>query len=256
MEVLPVLDLLDGRVVRGVAGERQQYRPVQSRLAPTADPATVARSFQQQLGLNRFYVADLNGILHGRPHWSDLQHLAQAGYDLVVDAGVRDRAACADLLDRGIAVVVVALELSPRIEFLQEVLADLGSDRFAFSLDLKWGRPLGRVPGVAARSPDELADAAVQTGFRRLIVLDLAGVGTGQGVATGELCARLRQRFPDLWLATGGGVRNPADLQMLRDIGLDAVLVASALHAQVIRRRDIGKVRRQPPASQNPPGLG
>jgi hypothetical protein len=42
MRILPVLDLMNGVVVRGVGGRRSEYRPVASRLAVSADPADVA----------------------------------------------------------------------------------------------------------------------------------------------------------------------------------------------------------------------
>ena len=33
MEVIPVIDLLGGQVVRGVAGRRDEYRPIVSQIA-------------------------------------------------------------------------------------------------------------------------------------------------------------------------------------------------------------------------------
>ena len=42
MKILPVIDLMGGQVVRGVAGRRDQYRPVVSRLTPSSAPLDVA----------------------------------------------------------------------------------------------------------------------------------------------------------------------------------------------------------------------
>jgi phosphoribosylformimino-5-aminoimidazole carboxamide ribotide isomerase len=76
-------------------------------------------------------------------------------------------------------------------------------------------------------------------GIRRLIVLDLAQVGTGQGIATLPLCQQIAARFPDMEIATGGGVSTPGDLADLARAGIDAALVASALHDGRIGRSDI-----------------
>src|SRR5216684_7133564 len=90
MHVLPVLDLLEGVVVRGVGGRRDEYRPVVSRLVDRPDPFSVARAFRDQLGLTRLYVADLDAILHQRPNREVYRSLADEGLELLVDAGLRD----------------------------------------------------------------------------------------------------------------------------------------------------------------------
>ena len=66
--------------------------------------------------------------------------------------------------------------------------------------------------------------------MRSMIVLDLARVGTGQGVGTLSLCRQLRALWPEINLVAGGGVRNLADLHDLQESGCHAALVASALH--------------------------
>ena len=47
MTVLPVLDVLEGVVVRGVAGQRAEYRPLRSRLVESAVPLDVARALRE-----------------------------------------------------------------------------------------------------------------------------------------------------------------------------------------------------------------
>src|SRR5438445_13047765 len=75
-----------------------------------------------------------------------------------------------------------------------------------------------------------IAFKAVQLGIRRLLVLDLARVGTGGGTGTEALCKELLQRHPEIELAAGGGVRAQQDLRSLKEGGIAAVLAASALH--------------------------
>ena len=41
MRILPVLDLKGGQVVRGLAGRRQEYQPIRSRLTPSCQPLAV-----------------------------------------------------------------------------------------------------------------------------------------------------------------------------------------------------------------------
>ena len=72
MQIIPVLDLLGGVVVRGLAGQRDSYQPINSQLVNSAEPLAVAQAFQHKLGLQRFYVADLDAIEHDQPSFDVL----------------------------------------------------------------------------------------------------------------------------------------------------------------------------------------
>ena len=63
MEIIPVLDLYKGLVVRGIGGERNEYKPIKNSIITTsAYPLNVTTNFQKKLGLSRFYIADLDAI--------------------------------------------------------------------------------------------------------------------------------------------------------------------------------------------------
>ena len=68
MQLIPVLDLLNGVVVRGVAGRRDEYRPIQSGLTDSVEAREMARAIRGAYGFNAFYVADLDAILRGQPN--------------------------------------------------------------------------------------------------------------------------------------------------------------------------------------------
>jgi phosphoribosylformimino-5-aminoimidazole carboxamide ribotide isomerase len=106
MKVLPVLDLRAGLVVRGIAGRRQDYRP----LTPECHPTWVARFFREQFGLEELYIADLDAFA-GKPPALDLfGDLRKIGFQLWVDAGVSDASSAEPLFAAGIETVVVGLE--------------------------------------------------------------------------------------------------------------------------------------------------
>jgi phosphoribosylformimino-5-aminoimidazole carboxamide ribotide isomerase len=113
---------------------------------------------------------------------------------------------------------------------------DLGT-RVVFSLDLKSGAPLAN-EGWGGGDAWSTAVQAAGLGVRRMLVLDLARVGSGGGPGTLDLCARLAAAHPGLEVSAGGGVRGRADLLRLKGCGVRAVLVASALHDGSLRRED------------------
>jgi phosphoribosylformimino-5-aminoimidazole carboxamide ribotide isomerase len=233
IELIPVLDIAAGRAVHAIGGDRSRYAPVASLLAPDApgDAIVLARAYRERVGARRCYVADLDAIAGGVPQRDLLARLATDdgfGFGLLVDAGI-GTAADLQRLD-GLPVTAVAgLETLRAWDDLAALLAF--APALIFSLDLRERRPLVR-PGAWRRgTPDavSMATALEAAGVRELIVLDLARVGRDRGPDLAQLGA-LRTAAPGVRLLAGGGVRDAADLARLAAVGVDGVLVASALH--------------------------
>lgn len=251
MRILPVLDLQDGFVVRGVAGRRKEYRPIASLLCDDPSAASVARGLRNAFGFDSCYLADLDAIAGHAPNIRLYDEAAAAGLELWIDSGAGSVESCL-LPTRYFAErqaagrVIVGLELLPSVETLTEAFqAGLNPLEAVFSLDLLEGRPLSKVDAWADLGPLEIAEQVIGLGVPSLIVLDMAGVGVGQGVPTLELCRELRGRYPYLEIISGGGVRDVDDLFALEDAGCDAALVASALHDGRITREHLGSFSHQ-----------
>lgn len=248
MRIIPVIDLKSGIVVRGIAGQRELYRPVESVLKCDATPKGVASAFAKQFGFQTVYVADLDAIGGDEPNWDAYETIASAGFRVLIDAGI-------GCLERATSFVaghsgrnccwgaVIGLETLQSKQDLAALCAMFGRERAIFSLDLRDGRPLTKIPGWSETEPIALVDAAVAAGFERLIVLDLARVGVGEGVSVRNLCSSIRKRHPQLDITSGGGVRGRADLEELAAAGCDAALVASALHAGSLSAADVADFR-------------
>jgi phosphoribosylformimino-5-aminoimidazole carboxamide ribotide isomerase len=233
LRVIPVMDLKGGQVVRGIAGRRAEYLPIRSKLVADAAPRNIARAIAR-LGFAEAYVADLDAIEGGQPAWDVYCAVAACGLELWIDAGIATTARARQLArmsgEHRVTGIVAGLESLPEPSLLVEWLAIAGPDRLIVSLDLRDGRPITQIESWRNWSAESIGRAAIDLGVRRLIVLDLARVGVGQGAGTEQLCRALRDYSPDIELTAGGGVRGPKDLDVLAQAGCDAALVASALH--------------------------
>src|SRR5713226_7168247 len=110
MRIIPVIDIKNGVVVRGIGGQRDLYQPIISRLTSSHLPVDIARAFRDQLRLSEIYLADLDAIAGAEPAWQIYEDIQSLGCRLWVDAGVRDVSRARNLSKAGIVDVVVGLE--------------------------------------------------------------------------------------------------------------------------------------------------
>ncbi|HUY36496.1 MAG TPA: HisA/HisF-related TIM barrel protein [Pirellulales bacterium] len=254
MRVIPVIDLMKRLVVRGVAGRRDEYRPIQSPLCDDPSPLAVARALVERFAFQELYLADLDAIAGAEPAWDVYAQLADCGLDLWVDAGLSGPSSAKRLAEwttsnRPLAAVIAGLESLPDAGALRAMVERVGPERLVFSLDLKAAAPLTMAPAWREHDADAIASLAGEAGVRRLIVLDLSRVGTGTGAGTESLCRRLRRLDADWEITAGGGVRGRADIAALADAGCDAALVASALHDGRLTPDDMAEFVRIPNVS-------
>ena len=242
--VIPVIDLLGGIVVRGVAGRRSEYRPLESQVTRSIEPAIVARDLVHATRATALYVADLDAIQKGQRSLSIYEQMGASGARLWLDVGIASRADalqfCAELAQSGIpADLVIGLESIESAASLVELGAmarDELSGSAIFSVDMRAGQLISVVAELASRTPLELASLAVRSGFTRILLLDLAAVGVASGIPTLALARQLRDAWGSaIEIIVGGGVRSSDDLLAASQAGADAVLVASAIHSRAIR---------------------
>lgn len=218
MRVVPVIDIMHGRVVRAVAGRRDEYRPWVSPLCGSDDPLAVGAALLERAGANELYAADLDAILgQGGGAWRPLLGLPAS---LWLDAGVRSVAEANALLREPVGSVILGSETFAEADRLGELD---GPSRVTASLDFRDGELLRPAGGLTV-------EAAVGAGVRRIIVLELSRVGTGGGVGTEGRLSRRVKDYPQVEWVGGGGVRGRDDLRRLADLGVSAALVATALH--------------------------
>ena len=222
------------------AGERERYAPVQAVAGEAIEPGdapALASIYRDRFGLSELYAADLDAIEGQAPQDRLVSSLATIGA-LWLDAGVSSANRARHALAVGAAHVIVGLETLPSWDVLAEICAVLGGGRTAFSLDLRDGKPLASGNLSRAESARAVAARAADAGVTSIIVIDLARVGTGEGVDV-RLVAGVRDAAPHTTLLAGGGVRDIDDLGRLRDAGCDGALVATALHAGRIGAHEI-----------------
>ena len=135
---------------------------------------------------------------------------------------------------------MVGLETAAGPDAVRAILDRIDPSRVVLSLDLFEGVPrLPKGADWAATGLEGLARQVLDLGVCRLLLLDLARVGTGRGTGTGELLARLRESRPAVELSVGGEISGIEELIAVQTAGAAAALVGSALHDGRIGRNQL-----------------
>ena len=232
MNLIPVIDLMQGQVVRAVRGNRQAYRPIVSALCASSEPLTVAKILCEHCATRHLYVADLDALLGGSAQVAVLRSLLQAlpELELWLDAGFAS-AAAAEALRAELGAVA------------ERVVPVFGSESLASRVELE------RCFGGAVSAANEMARQPVLSLDRRdgqrldaagcweapalwpkrVIVMTLERVGSDAGPDL-ETLRDVQRKSPATFVVGAGGIRHADDLALAASAGAGAWLVASALH--------------------------
>jgi phosphoribosylformimino-5-aminoimidazole carboxamide ribotide isomerase len=237
VKIIPVIDVLGGRVVHAVRGRRKEYQPLKSNLCASTDPMDVAAALKA-LGFGELYVADLDAITGGQANFSIFKNIAdKTGLELMVDAGIDDLKKAEIVLENHVSKVIIGTETLPSTSLVAEAVRLFGSEKVMVSLDLMGDRVISGFELGALKDPVALLREFQVAGVSQIIVLDLARVGSGEGVNVPFLREVLRNIKIDVYV--GGGVRDIKDLMELKGVGVFGVLVATALHSGKISLKEL-----------------
>jgi phosphoribosylformimino-5-aminoimidazole carboxamide ribotide isomerase len=218
-QVLPAVDVLDGRAVRL---ERGDFDAV---TREAGDPLELARRFAAR-NPPLLHVVVLDAARDGGAPVELARRLAAAvPVPIQLGGGVRAPEDARALVDAGIARVIVgtaAFEQGP-----EPYVAALG-ERLVVAVDVKDGevRTRGWEQG-SGLSVDDAVDRCRTAGVARLLCTAVERDGTLSGPDL-DLMARVAGRFAGPVLAAGG-VRSQADLDALEALGLEGAVVGRAL---------------------------
>lgn len=229
MKIIPVIDVLGGIAVHAVRGKRKEYQPLKSVLCTSADPLNVAASLKA-FGFSKLYIADLDAIVGGQPDFSLFKRIVdKTGLDVMVDAGITNLETAEKLLKTNVSQLIIGTETLQSINFMTEAVESFGSEKIVVSLDFMGARILSGFELGKLADPVTFLREIEKAGVTQIIVLDLAKVGSGEGVNIDflrEVIGKIKIK-----VLVGGGVRDVKDLAELRDLGVFGVLIATSLHS-------------------------
>lgn len=216
MIIYPAMDLMGGKVVRLKQGRFED----QTTYSP--EPAEALRTFADA-GAEWAHIVDLDGARSKSPVQHELiASLARSSpLQLQVGGGFRTREQVAEMLDAGVARVVIGSLVVKEPQLVSAWIEEFGSERITLSIDVRVANtvPMVAISGWAEDSGLSLWDiAANYSKAAHLLLTDISRDGMLQG-PNFELLDQAVERLPHLSIQASGGVTSIADLARLSTDG-------------------------------------
>lgn len=232
MKLIPVLDLMGGRVVRAAGGERKSYQTLKTPLSASTTLDGVGGALLARFSSADIYIADLDAITAAGSHADAVTEFCNDHRDVrvLLDDGRKDlRTSDFDTAPPNLDLVIGS-ETLVSVTTLQN-LPPTRTEQILLSLDFRNGQFLG--PADVLNEPDQWPP--------RVIVMTLDHVGQAEGPDFDTL-AQIISTAGDRDVFAAGGVRSLADMEELACIGAAGALVATALHQGQIKTGDLEKI--------------
>ena len=224
MDLLPAIDIRNGRVVRLSQGERSRQTVYGS------DPLAVAEQFCAE-GATWIHVVDLDRAFGTGDNSSAVRRLASrmaTQTRLQLGGGLRSMDAVHEALDLGFSRAVIGTAAASDPSFVPAVLSSVSTERLAVGIDARTGMVAvrGWVETSSMRVED-LARSVIEAGIRTLIYTDIDRDGMLNGP---DIAGAVALRAAGGKVIVSGGVSGSGDLQEACRAGLDGAIVGRALY--------------------------
>ena len=224
MDLLPAIDIRNGRVVRLSQGERARQTVYGD------DPLAVAERFLEQ-GARWIHVVDLDRAFGTGDNLAVVHRIAErvaAKLQLQLGGGLRSKDLIREALDLGFARAVIGTAAAVDPNFVPEVLAAVGPARLAVGIDARNG--LVAVRGWTETSTtraEDLVRRVVNAGIETVIYTDIDRDGMLNGP---DLAGAVSLLTMGARIILSGGIAGRADVRAACQAGLNGVIVGRALY--------------------------
>jgi phosphoribosylformimino-5-aminoimidazole carboxamide ribotide isomerase len=234
MQIIPAIDLIDGKCVRLTEGDYAQKKIYNE------DPLEVAKAFEG-VGLMRLHLVDLDGAKAGEVvNWKVLEKIAnQTALQIDFGGGIKKEATLKTVFDTGASYATIgSLAVKNRMVF-EEWIDRFGADVFMLGADV-YKEKIAIAGWIEKTNMDvyEFMESYINKGIGQFFCTDIEKDGKLAGPST-VLYQKIIKQFPELHLIASGGVSNIEDLKRLRAIGCSGAIVGKAIYENRITLNEL-----------------
>jgi phosphoribosylformimino-5-aminoimidazole carboxamide ribotide isomerase len=235
MQIIPAIDIIDGKCVRLTQGDYDQKKVYNE------NPLEVAKQFEDA-GFARLHLVDLDGAKAGAvKNWKVLEAIAY-NTNLIIDfgGGIKKEEDVQIVLNSGAALATIGSLAVKNEQLFVRWLQQFGPDKFLLGADVKDERI---AVGGWLETTDiwvyDFMEKYIRHGVRQIFCTDVSKDGKLEGPSV-DLYKNIIAKFPQLFFIASGGVGSMNDLEELQAIGCKGAIVGKAIYEN---RIDINRLQ-------------
>ena len=237
MNILPAIDIIDGKCVRltqGLANQKTIYEN---------SPIEMAKIYQEA-GLNTIHIVDLDATL-GRGNNNELLKEIRKAVNIKIEiaGGIRSKQAIEDKINEGFDIIVIG---TFAIKNINEVISfeDKTLNKLSIALDIKDNQIASHGwQQTSETSVKDIIDLYNQKNIHSFFITDVANDGMLSGLNMNTFNAI--KNFTSKNITIGGGVKDIIDLETSRQSGFDNIVVGKAIYENKITLESLIKFNAQ-----------
>jgi phosphoribosylformimino-5-aminoimidazole carboxamide ribotide isomerase len=234
MEIIPAIDIIDGKCVRLTEGDYDK------KTIYNEHPLEVAKSFEAA-GIKRLHLVDLDGAKAGKvTNWKVLESIA-GNTNLIIDfgGGIKTASDLNIVFNSGATLATIGSLAVKEPETFSAWIKEYGEDKFLLGADVK-GENIA-IGGWLETTEETIIDFIakyLRKGIKQIFCTDISKDGKLEGPSI-ELYQKIIQHFPDLYFIASGGVSSMEDIAALKSIGCSGVIVGKAIYEGRIKINEL-----------------
>lgn len=240
MEIIPAIDLMNGKIVRLTRGEPETLKVYKH----LGDAVKVARKWMIE-GADALHIIDLDAALDRGNNIEVIKRIVSAvKMPIQVGGGIRSYSSAEALLNYGVERISLGSLAFENTPVLSELLEVFGDDRIIVALDHHNNEIMIRGWKASTKiSVEEAVTKFLNLGVKFFLMTSITRDGTLTGLDYGTLskaCA-----YPGASVFAAGGVGRLEDLARLKNIKVRGVVIGKALYEGIFDLSDALKIARE-----------
>jgi len=240
MEIIPAVDLMNGKIVRLIRGDPETSKSYEY----LGDPVTVAKKWENE-GADAIHIIDLDAALDRGSNIEVIREVVRVvGVPTQVGGGIRKLKVARELLGMEVSRVILGALAFNEPLAVTKLLRDFGTERVVIALDYRHGEVMVRGWKTSMKlSVEEAMKRFFELGARLFLVTSIEKDGTLTGPDYGMLAKACS--YSGASVIAAGGVSSLEDLATLKQIGVKGVVIGKALYEGVFTLGEALRVARE-----------
>lgn len=225
MQIIPAIDLLDGKCVRLFQGKYEESKIYNE------NPLSQAKIFEA-MGIKRLHMVDLNGAKEGKPVNFDIvrQICSKTSLTVELGGGIRDLDTVKKYFEAGLSKVILGSVLTKDPKIVDDFLSKYPAEKLVAGIDFK-NNQVAISGWLEKTTLDPLGFALIlkQQGVEEFIFTDISKDGTLAGSNVGFY--QKAGKALKSGVIASGGIGSDADIEALLPIaGITGIIVGKAYY--------------------------